>query len=196
MAERMSDDEIRRNYRLAKDKRKQIGILADLNCCSKNKIIEILGLENSKVKGKWGGKQYPLSDEERKNIIRMHCEGLEVKEISEICGRSISAVRKITRRYDEEGGMVFTEEQTPEQNEELLRELTALTSEKSDDSESNNGSGNKQTASAIASGIMDLLFSDFRDYVVEIKASVDGYTVHVVSDSEEVLIKRRTSNHD
>ena len=41
----MTDDEIRRNYNEAKNQKAQIGILADLNDCSKAKIKQILGLD-------------------------------------------------------------------------------------------------------------------------------------------------------
>lgn len=44
----MSDGEIRMEYRLAKNKDKQIEILADENCCSKKKIREVLGLPQPK----------------------------------------------------------------------------------------------------------------------------------------------------
>lgn len=44
----MSDADIRLEYRLAKNKDRQIGILADLNCCTKKKIREILGLPQPK----------------------------------------------------------------------------------------------------------------------------------------------------
>ena len=40
----MAENEIRRNYAGAKNKSMQIGILADLNCCTKDRIREILGL--------------------------------------------------------------------------------------------------------------------------------------------------------
>lgn len=40
----MTDGEIRRDYAEAKNKNMQIGILADLNCCTKDRIKEILGL--------------------------------------------------------------------------------------------------------------------------------------------------------
>ena len=42
MTRTMSDEEIVRNYREAKDKKKQVGILADLNVCKPEEIIEIL----------------------------------------------------------------------------------------------------------------------------------------------------------
>ena len=40
----MTEGEIRRDYAGAKNKSMQIGILADLNCCTKDMIREILGL--------------------------------------------------------------------------------------------------------------------------------------------------------
>lgn len=46
----MTEEEIRRNYRQAKDKPIQIGILADLNCTDQNTIREILGLEKKNVR--------------------------------------------------------------------------------------------------------------------------------------------------
>ena len=39
----MTENEIRRDYAGAKNKSMQIGILADLNCCTKDRIREILG---------------------------------------------------------------------------------------------------------------------------------------------------------
>ena len=41
----MSNEEIVRRYRQAKNKRSQVNILAQLNCCSKNEIIEVLKQE-------------------------------------------------------------------------------------------------------------------------------------------------------
>ncbi len=43
----MSDEEIRRSYGSAKNKNKQIGILAELNNCSKNNIKRILGIDEA-----------------------------------------------------------------------------------------------------------------------------------------------------
>ena len=40
----MTENEIRRDYAGAKNKSMQIGILADLNCCTKDRIRKILGL--------------------------------------------------------------------------------------------------------------------------------------------------------
>ena len=44
----MSEADIRLEYKLAKNKVRQIGILADENCCSKDRIKEILGLPQPK----------------------------------------------------------------------------------------------------------------------------------------------------
>ena len=40
----MTNSEIRRNYAEARNKSKQVGILADLNECSRDEIEEILGI--------------------------------------------------------------------------------------------------------------------------------------------------------
>lgn len=40
----MTNDEIRRNYAEARNKSKQVGILADLNECSRDAIKDILGI--------------------------------------------------------------------------------------------------------------------------------------------------------
>ena len=40
----MSEDEIRRSYREAKDPEKQIKILADMNCCTAFQIKQVLGI--------------------------------------------------------------------------------------------------------------------------------------------------------
>lgn len=47
----MSKDEIVVRYRQAKEPAKQIGILADLNCCTKEEIVEILREAGYKIKG-------------------------------------------------------------------------------------------------------------------------------------------------
>lgn len=43
----MSNDEIIRNYRAAKNKKMQIGILADLNCCDRKTIKNIVEPPNN-----------------------------------------------------------------------------------------------------------------------------------------------------
>ena len=43
----MTEGEIRRSYGAAKNKNTQIGILADLNACSKDHIKQILGIDEA-----------------------------------------------------------------------------------------------------------------------------------------------------
>lgn len=62
----MDKGEIVREYKYAKNQRKMISILADLNCCSKDEIREILGLKvNQKRKQRSKAK---LIDEEIKSL--------------------------------------------------------------------------------------------------------------------------------
>lgn len=42
----MSVGEIKRSFDQAKDKKRQIGILADLNCCDRSEIEKIISAEN------------------------------------------------------------------------------------------------------------------------------------------------------
>lgn len=48
----MTVGEIQRNYKEAKNKKRQIGILADLNCCSRGDIEKIVKVENKRDKDK------------------------------------------------------------------------------------------------------------------------------------------------
>ena len=48
----MSDNEIIMSYKSAKSKTKQIEILADLNCCDKQKIVNILTTNGIQIYGK------------------------------------------------------------------------------------------------------------------------------------------------
>lgn len=45
----LDDGEIVRSYESAKDKTKQISILAELNCCSKSKILSIIGKKRGEI---------------------------------------------------------------------------------------------------------------------------------------------------
>ena len=48
----MSDNEIVRNYQEAKNKKAQIEILADMNCCQKKDICEVLSNNGVEIEGK------------------------------------------------------------------------------------------------------------------------------------------------
>lgn len=94
----MTDGEIVTSYRQAKDKREQIGILADLNLMTKEKVCEILraaGIgevgEAKKVR-----REQPnvWRDEELDSLRRMCAEGRGLGEISASLGRTRHAVHR------------------------------------------------------------------------------------------------------
>lgn len=60
---KMSVSEIKRNYNEAKNKNRQIGILADLNCCSKEEIKKIVAVENSREQKKEKAPVSPVEKE-------------------------------------------------------------------------------------------------------------------------------------
>ncbi len=57
----MSVEEIKRNYDQAKNKKQQIRILADLNCCSREEIEKVLEVESNR-KAIEPPKEYSLSE--------------------------------------------------------------------------------------------------------------------------------------
>ena len=64
-----SEKEIVRTYMMAKEKGKQIKILAELNCCSKEKIIEILKNNGVDVNGRvFNGGNHKKPKEESKDV--------------------------------------------------------------------------------------------------------------------------------
>ena len=66
---RMTENEIVRNYREAKNKREQVTILADLNRCCKEEIIDILlknGVEQRELPQKRKPRKKP--EEEKKHM--------------------------------------------------------------------------------------------------------------------------------
>ena len=71
----MSVEEIKRNYNEAKNKNRQIGILADLNCCSKEEIEKIVAVENSIEQKKDSApivkKELSVNDAVNKLYVRM-----------------------------------------------------------------------------------------------------------------------------
>lgn len=64
----MSEAEICKRFKEAKDHRKQVGILADLNCCSRDQIREIL-LKNGIAPPRYGNRYTKIKEEDLpKNI--------------------------------------------------------------------------------------------------------------------------------
>lgn len=66
----MSEEEIGLNYRLAKNKKEQIEILADLNLCSKEDIIEILKRDGVSGKELPRKRKKAVADPEQKKVVK------------------------------------------------------------------------------------------------------------------------------
>lgn len=79
----MTDGEICREYRLAKNKREQIRILAELNCTDERSIIDILlrGGEKVRLIPFTGGRkaERDLTDEEYKLVLYRYLDILDKK---------------------------------------------------------------------------------------------------------------------
>jgi len=81
----MSDSEIVRSYKEAKDKRSQVGVLAELNACSKDCIRKILqrnGINAPKPGRKSTTESEPVKDEEPKKayLTEMARRALKIEE--------------------------------------------------------------------------------------------------------------------
>lgn len=94
----MTDGEIVTSYRQAKDKREQLGILADLNLMTKEKVCEILRAAGVKEVGEAKKtRRVPPNvwrDEELDSLRRMCAEGRGLGEISAALGRTKHAVHR------------------------------------------------------------------------------------------------------
>lgn len=204
--ERMSAEEIRRNYREAKRKSQQIGILADLNACKRADIKRIISGEADELPPV--GKQRPqnkgsghhLTDEERQAIINMSLDGMTYARIAAETGRSYNAVSKAVKKYKESEGenMIFAEEQTAQEREQLTAEIedklnsvqSSVDAEPAEKSVALGAMG----APEIAAALMEALLNDLRDFDVEARIKDGNYIVRVASAEEEILhTKRRAS---
>lgn len=97
----MTEQEIIASYKGAKDKSKQIGILAELNGCGWEEIADTLkagGIEFQPKKKRAQGA--PWSQEEKEAVLRMREEGKSYREIGELLGREESAIRACANRLD------------------------------------------------------------------------------------------------
>lgn len=96
----MSEFEILQDYKSAKDKNKQISILADINLCSCEKIIEIL-MKNGAVSGlkkKKMVQRINWTTEMENDVLRLSQEGDSIERIADKLGLKEGAVRsKLTR---------------------------------------------------------------------------------------------------
>lgn len=75
----MEIGEIRRQYKYAKDRKKCISILAELNCCSKDEIKTILGLNGEhRTKSRTKKEQRILLNTEEINSLYARLDELNV----------------------------------------------------------------------------------------------------------------------
>lgn len=95
----MSESEIKRRYKEAKNQKQQIGILADLNCCSKEEIESILGItkEDNKPPGDMSRGQimdllFGKLDSLEQEIQRLEAEYKKVHNAIEVLGTIGSGV--------------------------------------------------------------------------------------------------------
>lgn len=92
----MTNDEIFSSYRDAADRKMQIRILADLNLCTANRIIEVLrgcGVEVPKVNIPKKRKSTVLQHEDE--IRRLNEQGYVDGDIAKMIGISRSSVRRV-----------------------------------------------------------------------------------------------------
>lgn len=94
----MTENEIVRNYREAKNKREQVTILADLNRCEKEEIVDILlknGVDQKELPRKRKPRKKP--EEEKK----VHCE---TDTVASILAQRVMEIDKVLKeRYEEVG---------------------------------------------------------------------------------------------
>lgn len=185
--DRMTAAEIRKMYRDAKNKKKQLCILAELNGCKPADIRAIINGETDELPPLKATKKYShLTEEDKQKILQLYREGISKSEIGRRTGRSESSITKTIK----EAEMTFTEEQTPEQNEQLLQEITEKITDKpmtEIPSIPTEGVGVVE----IAGALLDFVANDLHDHIVEIKYSKDGYTVRVEGESEGAVLTRR-----
>lgn len=109
MRPQMTEEEIRRDYRLAKWPDYQIGVLADLNCTTRKVILRILGgeswgeavgaarmparaavLGDARQRAYHSNKAWTLQEEDE--LERMYREGASYDELREAFGRTKKAI--------------------------------------------------------------------------------------------------------
>lgn len=96
----MTSEEICRNYRLAKDPRKQIEILADLNQTSKRKIQKILEKGGETIRAYYDANRKsrrPVSAEDVRMIRAMQSNGTPIVEIAKALGRSYPTIYRYVK---------------------------------------------------------------------------------------------------
>ena len=111
----MSKEEIVRGYRLAKDKNKQVKILAQLNDCDVYTIIEILQSEGAisgisrKTPSKKADGRMKYGEETLADVAKLYGEGLSNSQIAEQCGIPIGSVSTIVKKLIANGVIAHKE---------------------------------------------------------------------------------------
>lgn len=152
MVERMTADEIRRNYNEAKDKPQQITILANLNICSRADIKRILNgktdelppVDEKKSKRAYNGleirspksndaipkmKPHPkqryrrLTADEKAEVLRLYESGWRQQDIADHFGCSKKAIEYTLKKFREEKKMIFAEDLDNAEREKLTEEV-------------------------------------------------------------------------
>lgn len=101
----MSREEILRDYKSAKNRRRQVQILADLNCCSRAEIERILGLEKPDGAAPAAG----IETEERSPFEawlhgRLDSMDAEIKALEEKYRKYANAIEVLGEYSEERGG--------------------------------------------------------------------------------------------
>lgn len=191
--ERMSAEEIRRSHREAKNKSKQLGILADLNVCRRADIERIVSGETEELppaKPVRHGRGSHLTEQDKQRVVELYLKKLPKNRIAYETGCSMSTVSRIIRKYregKERNNMVFAEELTAQERERLTTEIESqlkepLTAEKAD-----RPAPDGMAITGIARGLMSLLTNDLRDFTVGIRATPKKYSLSIVNAVGEEL---------
>nr|DAU54339.1 MAG TPA: hypothetical protein [Caudoviricetes sp.] len=93
----LSDNEIRRMYRIAKDRPKQIEIMAQLCCCSKGRIMRICKDDIDSQ----ADRDLKQSKEFEKAVMRYRYRGWTVPELSKVFLTSKAEIMDIIRRNED-----------------------------------------------------------------------------------------------
>lgn len=88
----MTVEEICRDYRMAKDKRNQIEILADRNVCTKEAIEDVLRSRGEELPGPTEPRGARWSGPEETRLLQLAGEGKSSTEIAKLMGRTQKAV--------------------------------------------------------------------------------------------------------
>lgn len=91
----MGIGEIRRQYKYAKDRKKCISILADLNCCSTGRILEIVHTQSECQKEQSQPAQWLPTSEQKALIDRLDELDALIKSLENEYRRTVAELIKI-----------------------------------------------------------------------------------------------------